>query len=78
MDKQPLHTAHPSEGQQQLAQRISTGEFGPKPVMRNIIKDLRLRYETVNPVFKALHQSGTLNKNGRGYFLASQGGLPNG
>ncbi|WP_444934996.1 hypothetical protein [Microbulbifer sp. JTAC008] len=78
VDKQPLHTTHLNEEQQQLAQRISAGEFGPKPVMRNIIKDLRLRYETVNPVFKALQQAGTLNKNGRGYFLASQGGLPNG
>ncbi|WP_299586823.1 hypothetical protein [uncultured Microbulbifer sp.] len=78
LETQPLHTAHLNEEQQQLAQRISVGEFGPKPVMRNIIKDLRLRYETVNPVFKALQQAGTLNKNGRGYFLASQGGLPNG
>ncbi|WP_445363305.1 hypothetical protein ACJJIQ_24690 [Microbulbifer sp. ANSA003] len=78
VETQPLHTTHLSEEQQQLAQRIRSGEFGHKPVMRNIINEMRLRHGTVKPVFDALQQAGALNKNGRGYFLASQGGLPNG
>ncbi|WP_413664501.1 hypothetical protein ACG1BZ_04155 [Microbulbifer sp. CNSA002] len=78
VETQLLHTTHLSEEQQQFAQRIRAGEFGHKPVMRNIINEMRLRHGTVKPVFDALQQAGTLNKNGRGYFLASQGGLPNG
>ncbi|WP_444932187.1 hypothetical protein ACJJIF_10605 [Microbulbifer sp. SSSA002] len=78
VEKQLKHTTHLSEEQQQLAQRISAGEFGHKPVMRNIINDMHLRHGTVKPVFDALQQAGTLNKNGRRYFLASQRGLPNG
>ncbi|MCO1336511.1 hypothetical protein MO867_19445, partial [Microbulbifer sp. OS29] len=69
VEQQPDHTSHLNEEQRQLAQRIHAGEFGNRPVLRNISTTVSGGYRTVKPVFEALQQAGTLTRNGQGFAL---------
>ncbi len=57
--------------QKTLAHKIAHGEFGPAPVLRNIINDkergIRGGYKRVKPVFNHLIEAGILNRQGRCY-----------
>ncbi|WP_444934941.1 hypothetical protein [Microbulbifer sp. JTAC008] len=72
VEQQPAYTAHLSEKQQELAQRIRAGEFGNEPVLRNISNGITGGYRTVKPVFDALQQAGTLKRNGQGFALVQR------
>ncbi|WP_226648161.1 hypothetical protein [Microbulbifer variabilis] len=57
--------------QQQLAQRIAAGEYGEKPVMRNINREVRGGNNVVQPVFEYLEKAGVLTRSGRGFALCN-------
>jgi len=56
--------------QQQLAERITAGEFGERPVLRNINREVRGGNQVVKPVFDHLQKTGALIRDGRGFALA--------
>ncbi|WP_299594312.1 hypothetical protein [uncultured Microbulbifer sp.] len=56
--------------QQQLAERIIAREFGERPVLRNINREVRGGNQVVKPVFDHLQKTGVLIRDGRGFALA--------
>ncbi|MCO1336689.1 hypothetical protein MO867_20390, partial [Microbulbifer sp. OS29] len=72
VEQQPDHISHLNEEQRQLAQRIHAGEFGNRPVLRNISTIVSGGYRTVKPVFEALQQAGALTRNGQGFALVKR------
>ncbi|WP_226649479.1 hypothetical protein [Microbulbifer variabilis] len=71
-EQRPDHTSHLSEEQQLLAQRIRAGEFGNRPVLRNISNSITGGYRSVKPVFDALQKTGALTHNGQGFALVQR------
>jgi hypothetical protein len=55
--------------QRSLAKRIAAGEFGPKPVLRNINREVKGGNNVVQPVFEYLEHQGVLIRSGRGFAL---------
>ncbi|WHI46789.1 hypothetical protein [Microbulbifer sp. VAAF005] len=58
-----------NEMQKSLAERIAAGEFGPKPVLRNINREVKGGNNVVQPVFEYLEKQGVLERAGRGFAL---------
>ncbi|MFS1526379.1 hypothetical protein ACL7TT_20220, partial [Microbulbifer sp. 2304DJ12-6] len=59
-----------SQEQIELANQICAGEFGTRPVLRNIIKCIRGGYPAAKPVFDALEQAGEITRDGQRFYLA--------
>ncbi|WP_444894930.1 hypothetical protein [Microbulbifer sp. SSSA005] len=57
--------------QKQLARRIAEGEYGEKPVIRNINQQVKGGNNVVKPVFNYLEQVGVLTRTSRGFALSS-------
>ncbi|WP_299940155.1 hypothetical protein [uncultured Microbulbifer sp.] len=60
-----------NELQQQLATRITAGEFGAKPVLRNLRRQVAGGHHVVRPVFEHLEKIGVLTRRGRGFVLTA-------
>ncbi|MFS1524710.1 hypothetical protein ACL7TT_11440 [Microbulbifer sp. 2304DJ12-6] len=58
-----------SQEQIELANQICAGEFGTRPVLRNIIKCIRGGYPAAKPVFDALEKAGELTREGQRFYL---------
>ncbi|MFC6633560.1 hypothetical protein [Microbulbifer taiwanensis] len=54
-----------------LAERIRQGDFGSRPVLRRINREVRGGNQVVKPVFEYLQRSGVLVRDGRGFALAT-------
>lgn len=54
-----------------LAHRIVRGEFGQRPVLRNINREVQGGNPVVKPVFEYLQRRGELLRDGRGFYLAA-------
>ncbi|WKD51093.1 hypothetical protein [Microbulbifer spongiae] len=61
-----------SQEQIELANRICAGEFGTRPVLRNIIKCIRGGYPAAKPVFDALEQAGEITRDGQRFCLTGR------
>uniref|UniRef100_UPI00261EF13D hypothetical protein n=1 Tax=uncultured Microbulbifer sp. TaxID=348147 RepID=UPI00261EF13D len=62
--------ANLSQEQIELANQICAGEFGTRPVLRNIIKCIRGGYPAAKSVFDALEQAGKITRDGQRFYLA--------
>lgn len=58
--------------QWELSERIRRGEFGSRPVLRNINREVRGGNQVVKPVFDYLQNSGVLIRDGRGFTLITE------
>ena len=62
-----------TDDQNELANKISRGDFSQSPVIRNIVADketgIKGGYKRVKPVFDYLLNAGVLQQQGRGYVL---------
>uniref|UniRef100_UPI002624E3F1 hypothetical protein n=1 Tax=uncultured Microbulbifer sp. TaxID=348147 RepID=UPI002624E3F1 len=61
-----------SQEQIELADRICSGEFGARPVLRRINNAVRGGNRFVKPVFDALEQAGEIIRDGHGFCLAGR------
>ncbi|MFA0810830.1 hypothetical protein [Microbulbifer epialgicus] len=59
--------------QQQLAKRITSGEFGARPVLRKLNNMFEGGNNFVRPVFEWLLNSGDMKRDGKGFLLITQG-----